>query len=52
MSWADWKAAALNRLFLEQGTSGQLGRITAETVLHGEGMKQVLQQRHHGRAGA
>lgn len=35
-SWADWKAAALNRLFQEQGTSGQPGRITAATVRHGE----------------
>ena len=25
MSWAEWKAAALNRLFLEQGTSEQAG---------------------------
>jgi hypothetical protein len=33
--WADWKAAELNRLFQEQGTSGQRGRITAATVLHG-----------------
>ncbi len=36
MSWAEWKAAALNRLFQEQGTSGQPGRITAEAVRHGE----------------
>jgi len=34
--WAEWKAAALNRLFQEQGTSGQPGRITAATVRHGE----------------
>lgn len=32
--WADWKAE-LNRLFREQGTSRQSGRITAETVLQG-----------------
>jgi hypothetical protein len=44
MSWADWKAAALNRLFLEQGTGGQLGRITAETVRHGE--RQVNRVAH------
>lgn len=37
MSWAEWKAAALNRLFLEQGTAGQAGRITAETIRHGRG---------------
>jgi|SRR5580658_5966266 hypothetical protein len=36
VSWAEWKAAALNRLFQEQGTPGQPGRITAETVRHGE----------------
>lgn len=32
MSWCEWKAAALNRLFLEQGQTGQPGRITPETV--------------------
>jgi len=36
VSWAEWKAAALNRLFQGQGTSGQSGRITAATVRHGE----------------
>jgi hypothetical protein len=36
MSWAEWKAATLNRLFLEQGRTGKAGRITAETVQHGE----------------
>ena len=35
MSWSEWKAACLNRLFLEQGAIGQSGRITAETVRHG-----------------
>lgn len=35
-SWADWKAAALNQLILEQGVTGRSGRITAATVLHGE----------------
>jgi hypothetical protein len=35
-SWAEWKAAALNRLFLERGVTGRPGRITAATVLHGE----------------
>ncbi len=35
-SWAEWKAAALNRLFLEQGVTGRRGRITAATVRHGE----------------
>ena len=36
ISWAEWQAAALNRLFLEQGVTGRSGRITAATVLHGE----------------
>ena len=36
MSWSDWKAAALNRVFLEQGMGGTPGRITAETVRHGQ----------------
>jgi hypothetical protein len=36
LDWCEWKAVALNRLFLEQGAIGQPGRITAETVRHGE----------------
>ena len=36
MSWAAWKAHTLNRLFLELGTSGELGRITVATIEHGE----------------
>jgi hypothetical protein len=43
MSWCAWKAAALNRLFLELGTSGQLGRITEDTVRHGE---RAARKRH------
>lgn len=35
-AWAEWKAAALNRLFQEQGVTGKPGRITAATVRHGE----------------
>jgi len=34
--WAAWKAAGLNRQLRELGTSGQPGRITAETIRHGE----------------
>lgn len=34
--WAEWKAAALNRLFQDQGVTGLPGRITAATVLHGQ----------------
>jgi hypothetical protein len=35
-TWAEWKAAMLNRLFQEQGVTGQPGRITAATVRDGE----------------
>jgi len=41
-SWAEWKAEALNRLFQEQGRTGQRGRITAATVRHGEGGRQIF----------
>jgi hypothetical protein len=34
--WPAWKAAMLNELFRQQGVTGQPGRITAETVRHGE----------------
>jgi hypothetical protein len=34
--WAEWKAAALNRLFQQQGVTGKPGRITAATVRDGE----------------
>lgn|ERR1035437_6608619 len=37
--WAEWKAAALNQLFKEQGVTGQPGRITAATVRHGESVR-------------
>lgn len=37
VSWAEWKAAMLNRLFQEQGIIGQPGRITSPTIRHGEG---------------
>jgi hypothetical protein len=36
MSPEEWKAATLNRLFHEQGVTGQPGKITAATVRHGE----------------
>lgn len=36
IGWAEWKAAAVNRLFQEQGVAGMPGRITAATVRHGE----------------
>lgn len=36
MSWCEWKAAALNKLFLEQGVIGKAGRITADTIRRGE----------------
>lgn len=36
ISWYQWKAEALNRLFRQQGRTGEPGNIIAETVLHGE----------------
>ena len=35
-SWAELKALGLNRLFQEQGRTGEPGRIAAATVRHGE----------------
>lgn len=35
ISYAQWKADELNRLFKEQGVTGQLGSITPETIRHG-----------------
>lgn len=37
--WAEWKAATLNRLFKEQGLTGQSGQITAATVRHSEAVR-------------
>ena len=36
MDWYEWQARSLNQLFRELGASGQLGKIAAETVRHGE----------------
>jgi hypothetical protein len=41
LSWAEWKARSLNRLFAELGTGGP-GRILAETVAHGEKMTRSM----------
>ncbi len=38
---AEGKAARLNRLFQELGVTGQPGRITAATVLHGETQRAI-----------
>jgi hypothetical protein len=35
-TWAEFRATMLNQLFQEQGLLGELGRITAATVRHGE----------------
>jgi len=40
-TWAEWKANELNRLFQEQGVTGEPGRITAATVRHGEQSDRV-----------
>jgi hypothetical protein len=39
-TWAEWKASMLNKLFLEQGVTGQPGKITAATVRHGERVRE------------
>lgn len=44
MSWCEWKAAALNRLFQQQGGTGQPGRITTATVRHGESISRWTDQ--------
>ena len=36
MSWYEWKAESLNRMFQKYGVLKQRGRITAETVRDGE----------------
>jgi hypothetical protein len=36
MSRAEWKAGALNQLFLDLGSTGQPGRITPDTIRHSE----------------
>ena len=36
MSWAEWKAGALNQLFLDLGSTGQPGRIAPDTIRHSE----------------
>lgn len=38
--WAEWRAAALNQLFKEQGVTGQPGRITAATIRHSESVRE------------
>jgi hypothetical protein len=35
LSWAEWRATELNRLFKEHGLTGQPGRIMAAIVQHG-----------------
>jgi hypothetical protein len=37
---SEWKASSLNRLFQEQGVTGQPGWITPATVRHGEKRKE------------
>jgi len=52
MSWSQWKAATLNQLFGQLGTSKQPGKITAETVSHGEQqMNRIIQKRNNAGAG-
>jgi hypothetical protein len=43
ISWCEWKARALNLLFLEHGLTGEPGRITSETVR--DGTKRAARRR-------
>ena len=55
MSWSSGRRATLNHLFGELGTagSGTPGKITAETVLHGEGrMNRIVKKRQNAGADA
>jgi hypothetical protein len=36
IQWAEWRAASLNKLFLEQGVTDELGKIRPATVRLGE----------------
>lgn len=36
LSWAEWKAQGLNRLFAKHGVMGKPGGITADIIKHGE----------------
>jgi len=44
ISWAEWYASEMNRLFQEHGATGQPGRIRAETVRHGETARRERRQ--------
>src|SRR5579872_4051508 len=44
--WAEWRAEALNRIFKEQGVSGERGRIKSETVASGEASIEQKRSRH------
>lgn len=51
IKWSEWKARALNELFLEQSATGRRGNITAATVEHGERQgKAAIRGRAGGRA--
>ena len=45
MHWCEWKAGELNRLFLEQGLTGEPGHIKPDTILQGEKRRLDLQIR-------
>ncbi len=40
VSWSEWRADMVNRMFAELEATGQPGRITAETVRHGEAARR------------
>ena len=45
MSWEQWKAQMLNRLFQRQGVFKRRARITAETVKHGDRSAESIRQK-------
>ena len=45
MSWEEYKAERINRLFQRQGVLKKRGRITAETVRHGEKAAESISQK-------
>lgn len=48
ISWYEWKAAELNKLFLNLGIVKTPGRIQARTVKHGESVIESNFPSHNG----
>jgi hypothetical protein len=48
MSWPEWRAQMLNRLFQRQGVLKQRARITAATVRRGMAAESIRQKDSKG----